>query len=311
MTTRYFRLLVWVLLFQSFPHYSSAQANEFGDYVSELAFRNNIRAGLRMKDFGVRFFDGSGDRYSFRNAGLNVFIGCRYKKVGGSISLPITTFGPLTNTAARRLGLNLQFFQARYYIQLRIHQVRGFEQEGQSVEVFRPDMLFTGAGIYSFWVQNPRLSLRAAFRNKQRQLRTQGSWILAGTSHLQSLHADSISLSTVNNSTVSFTRFRQFKIGIGAGYAFSWVFSPSWYITPVLVVGPEFRIQYYQEINQDKSFDHVRLSPRVRGRLAFGYNGDRFFTSLVGYWLPGYDLGSDFNTRVNDLQIALTFGRRF
>lgn len=308
-----YRNLIILLLPLIISFQAGAQEEESENFVEDFNPVNNIRTGLRYKDYNVRFSDQNSTIFTFRNAGLNTFLGGRYGKIGLSLSVPTVSVGSVPDEQSKRISGNLHLYQRHWYLHLTGQRLTGFSEISANTQTpsnFRSDITFKRFGIYGFWIKSNDLSLRASFKHSQRQLQSKGSWLLASTINFHHLVADSIALPLMEGGIFSFDRFQQIKIGLGVGYAYTWVFAPKWYITPVIVAGPEFRLQNYRQIDQAKATDQLNLSPRLRGRLALGYNGDQFFSSLKGYWLPGYDIETRFNTRVNDLQLSLTFGYR-
>jgi hypothetical protein len=292
-----------------------AQEEGSANFVEDFNSTNHLRTGLRFKDYKVNFSNDNASVFEFTNTGLNTFIGGRYGKIGLSLSLPVKSFGAPPNEQSKRIAGNIHLYQKRWYLHLTGQSLQGFTQKNLSStsqpEIFRADIRFKRIGVYGFWIKNNGLSLRASFKHNQRQIDSQGSWLLATTINFHNLLSDSITVPLALEDSFSFNRFQQLKIGAGVGYAYTWVFLPQYYLTPVVVLGPELRLQNYRAIGNNSTSDRLNLSPRLRGRLAIGYNGNRYFYSLTGYWLPGYDVGNQFNTRVEDLQLSFTFGYRF
>lgn len=294
----------------------SGQDEEGGsleEYVAQIGATNNVRFGLSSRDYRLRFFTNSDKVFDFSNSGVNAQVGGRYGKVNLTLSLPLARTGNLLGTEARQLALNLDFYQPWGYLQLSAQQIRGFEEEDilEETSVYRPDAKITQIGVYGFRVLNKRFSLRAAFKNSERQLRSQGSLLLAGVVQYQELNSDGIDLVLRDGSALTIGDFHQEKLGLGIGYGHTWSTAAGWYLTPVVVVGGELRRNTYENGSGGEDLLRYRFSPRVRGRLAFGYNGSRYFASIRGSTLPGFEVGTRLNARIRDVRVALVVGKRF
>ncbi|WP_173021422.1 DUF4421 family protein [Lewinella sp. W8] len=296
-----------------FPSLLAAQeAEDAGDYVEAVAARNNVRLGTNWRDYQIRFFTNSEKTLDFRNAGANATLGARYGIANLTLSLPLARIGSLTDTEAKQLALNLDFYQKWGYFGIVAQRISGFEEadEVTGETTYRPDVRMTVVGAYGFRVLNDRFSLRAAFKNSERQIRSQGSTVLALTVENQALRTDGLNLQLRDGTDISVNNFDQQKVGMGLGYGHTWSSPGGWYLTPLAVAGLEFRYNQYTGGDAGTDERRFRVSPRVRGRLAMGYNGIRLFASLRGSFLPGYEVGDRLNARIRNTRMALVVGWR-
>lgn len=304
-----FALLITVL---AMPVYGQEAEDGIEDYVVPIAATNNVRFGLSTKDYRMRFFTNSDKVLDFSNRGVNALVGARFGKFNLTLSLPLARGGNLLGTDARQLALNLDFYQPWGYLQLNAQRIKGFEEEDLLAETFsyRPDAKITQVGIYGFRVLNNRFSLRAAFKNSERQLKSQGSFLIAATLQYQELNSDGINLVLRDGSELTIGDYHQEKLGLGVGYGHTWSTEAGWYVTPVFVVGGELRRNTYVNGSGGEDLFRYRFSPRVRGRLAFGYNGERYFASMRASTLPGLEVGTRLNARIRNTRVVLVVGRR-
>ena len=278
-------------------------------YVEVFDLNNQVNTGLRYNDLEVRFFADGKEAFSFSNSNLGFTLGGRIGKFGLSYTFPIADLSGSPENIGRNSGLNLQFFRPKYFLQLSGQRVTGF-QAGETGDSFRADVKLSDITLYGFRVSNPNLSLRAAFRNNRKQMISQGSLLKALSLNYQILNADSIAFPRDGNPDFAIDRYQQYEIGVGLGYAYTFVFPKNFYITPVLVVGPEFRLIRFRD-QGDQTIDNIyRVSPRFRGRLAIGQNGERFFWSVTNTLLPGIATSNRLNSRLQDNRIRLRLGWR-
>lgn len=280
------------------------------NYIQKLDVKGRVNFGLRYEDMEVRFFSGSNETFVFRNTGIGFSFGGRLGKVSLSLTLPITDLNTSDANAGSNIGLNLRFYQPRYYYEIRGQRLTGFNSQNSTAN-FRKDLQLWDITLIGFKIYNPLFSLRAAFKTKERQKISQGSVLSALTLNTQYLTADSLDLSTSEENSFLIKQFRQFEVGIMVGYAYTFVFADNWFFTPVLLVGPEFRLLTYDRLAQNRTEASFRIGPRLRGRFAFGYDTNAFFFTINGFFLPGFATQNKLNTRVQDNEIRMRFGFRF
>lgn len=279
-------------------------------YIQVFETDGRVNTGLRYEDLEVRFFSNGEESFEFRNSSLGWSLGGRLGWLRFSFTLPLADLGTSNTNESKSFGLNLQFYRPKFYYEIRGQRFTGFQSEDSSGN-FRNDIRLWDITFFGFKIHNPGLSLRAAFRNNQRQKQSQGSWLTALTLNTQFLNADSIAVREMDNKDFTINSYKQFEMGMMGGYAYTYLLSENWYITPMLVVGPEFRLLTYKGRVDDESQKIFRLGPRFRGRLAFGFNSEKMFASLTGYLLPGFATRNRLNTRVQDNQVRLRVGFRF
>jgi hypothetical protein len=287
----------------------SAQVPD-SNFVQVLESDGRLNTGLRYEDLEVRFFSNGEESFVLQNSSLGLSLGGRLGWLRFSFTLPLADLETSNTNESKSFGLNLQFYRPNFYYEIRGQRFTGFQSQ-EVMERFRNDIRLWDVTLHGFKVHNPRLSLRAAFRNNQIQKQSQGSWLTALTINTQFLAADSIAILEKDNNNFTINRFNQFELGIMGGYAYTHLLSKNWYVTPLLIVGPEFRLLTYRGLEANESRKLFRIGPRFRARLAFGYNSEKMFASVTGYLLPGFATQNRLNTRVQDNQIRLRVGFRF
>ena len=289
------------------------QAQLDSNFVETFGNFSRINGGIRYRDNSAVFSVADREALSFVNRSLDLRLGGRYKWLGYTFSIPVSDLGTGSDLGeAKSLGVNLQIYRDRFYSNLNLRRTTGFERRvpGEA-PIFEEDIRFTNALLYGFLILNAdRFSLRSSFRVRNRQLRNAGSLLLGGAIGRQVLTTDSLQLPLREVGTTDITRFAQTRIGAGVGYAYTFVFSGVWFVTPMVIAGPELRFVDYDPLGSQREIDRVRLGGRVRTRLAVGTNGHKVYASLNASYLPILDRSDSFDVRLTETQVELVIGRR-
>jgi len=275
-----------------------------------------INTGLKFRDRSAIFSTKTGEEFKLENTGLDYRIGGRYKFLAYTFSIPLSDLGTGTDEReSKNFGLGLTLFLRQYLASGRIRMTTGFRSTtADGASVFREDVkLFTGT-FYGFHVlNNKRYSLRASFKQRDRQLKSGGSLLLGGLIDRQRLKADSagILVPFENGEMNLLNRYAQTKFGVGVGYAHTFLIGGRWFFTPFLIAGPEFRFVSYDVREGTRQRSRFHLSGRLRGYAAFGWNGRRTAIGLTSTYIPTLDKTDNLDTRVRDLAVELRLTWRF
>jgi hypothetical protein len=146
----------------------------------------------------------------------------------------------------------------------------------------RPDLSTRIYGLNGIYVFNKnKFSLRSAYNFAERQKKSAGSFLLAGTISSYHLKADSSLYGKYYESLfgtdADVSDFRSFTVSVAPGYTYTLVWK-NLFLNGALSVGPAYR-----DVDYDVTGGH-RSSTGVDGfvdfRLGLGYNGERFFAGL-------------------------------
>jgi hypothetical protein len=280
-------------------------------------FDNNARinTGLRYKNNSLTFSTPAGEKFKLESKGLAFRLGGRYKQASYTFSIPVSDLGTGTeDRQGKSFSLGLTLFLRNQLLAGRFRNTRGFRSvtpEGESV--FREDVDLFSAQLYGFHVlNNKRFSLRSSFKQRDRQLKSQGSFLLGGLIDRQLLTSDGIYGPFEDGQEKLIRRAAQTKFGIGLGYAYSFHLGNHFFITPFAIVGPEFRFQSFDVVNNARrEREQLRVSPRIRSYLALGWNGKRTAVAITSTYLPTLDVSENLDTRNNQLTVELRITRRF
>lgn len=307
-----FLLFIFFLCFFSSGTLSAQPDSNFINLLSNQA---RINTGLRYRDRSLAFTSSSGEELELENQVLAFRIGGRYKFASYTFSLPIADLTANANEQiSKDFGLGLTLFMRQNLLSGSFRNTRGFRSTTSAGErVFRDDVDLFSATLYGFHVfNNKQFSLRAAFRQRDRQVRTSGSFVGGLLLDRRRLRADSLLIPLDNGEEEWLTRLAQTKIGVGVGYAHTFMLGKHMFLTPFAVIGPEFRFINFDEVNGGRQQrDDLRVSPRLRGYLAFGWNGERTAVSLNTLYLPGLDISENLDTRFNNFTVELRITHRF
>ena len=273
-----------------------------------------MNTGFRYRDRSLELKTSAGEEFTLENRTLTFRIGGRYKFASYTFSIPIAD---LTATAdeerIKNFGLGLTLFMRQNLVSGNFRNTKGFRSvtpEGQ--RTFRDDVDLFSATIYGFHVfNNERFSLRSSFKQRDRQLKASGSFIGGLLLDRRRLRTDGLVIPLDSGEEELLTRLAQTKIGIGVGYAHTFMLGERFFVTPFAVAGPEFRFVNFDAVDGEKRQSDLRVSPRLRGYLALGWNGDRTAVSLSTLYLPGLDITENLDTRFNDFTVELRITRRF
>lgn len=280
-------------------------------YIQSLSNRWVVNSFVTTRNFQVAFQSPVIGRLFFKNAGMNIGIRAKYKKIGLSLSLPLVSFNSTFEGNPKHFGLALNFYRPTYFVRAGLRQFRGFTQLRTTPNRFREDLQMWHGIIRGFHVFNyPRYSLRSSFKLSERQKRNQGSWLVSGLLSTQVLRADSLLIPTKNNDLLVLNGYRSYKIGIGGGYAYT-LTHKRWFLTALATIGGEFRRIQFVGKGEVENRDQWRLSPRINPQASCGYNGRSFFIVLNGFHLPATDFTEELNVRIVDERITLMVGWRF
>lgn len=288
-----------------------AQSTKDTAYIESFSHRLIISTRFFAKDYQINLQPIAGRTLRFQNANLNTGIRIKYKKLGVSFSLPVRALHAPAGSKAKHLGVALNFYEPRFFLRAGVRRFEGFTQIDPPSDLYRSDMRMWHGLVRGFYVFNyPRYSLRSTFKLSERQKQSQGSWLAGGLLSNQHLRADSLIIPVLENTKHSLKGYESFKLGIGGGYAHT-IINNKWFLTLVATGGMEFRYIRFvgQEVVDTQS--RWRISPRINAQAGCGYNGNRFFVALNGFYLPGADFTEALNVRVEDTQINLVFGWRF
>lgn len=305
-----------ILFFCLFLTLPASLAGQFDTtFIQHFDNVYRVNTGLKYRNKSAVFSTPAGEEFKLESQGLAYRLGGRYKWASYTFSFPISDLGTGTDEEmGTSFGIGLTLFLRQQLLHASFRNTKGFRSEMPGLgSEFRDDVSLFQANIFGFQVLNPRrYSLRSSFKLRDRQLQSSGSFLIGGSIDRQRMRSDigiRVPLSNGNQSVL--VRYAQTKLGIGLGYGYTWVFKNNWFITPMAIVGPEFRFVAFDELDKAREREKLQVNPRVRGHLGLGWNGDPLAIAITTIYFPTLDVTDNLDTKTDDLSIELRITRRF
>jgi len=150
------------------------------------------------------------------------------------------------------------------------------------VIVKRPDIKLTNTGVNGIYVfDKKRFSLKSAYNYSERQIKSDGSFILTGNLNTFRLNADSVILSKPTGSPSAgsdFQLMRYTTLSVAGGYTYTLVYH-SFFLNGALSIGPAYNWILYSRPGENDRYD-AAVNTFNDIRVAIGYNSDRFFGGM-------------------------------
>ena len=153
---------------------------------------------------------------------------------------------------------------------------RGFytqqEQNGKKAYTLFPDLTVKRWGVDGTYVlNNKRFSLRAAFEQSEKQIKSAGSLLLGSGFYYHKIMPDASQYQSFPKA------FDNYQIGANIGYAYSWVLSPRWLLAGMVSAGVNFGNN-----SEILAWHNLKAYPASIGRLTFNYNREDWSFALTG-----------------------------
>ena len=206
----------------------------------------------------------------------NIGLGLGLRKIIGMNLLVSFSIFPLKTDTG--LSSSITDFQIHRYgkkvlIDGYYQDYRGFFLERKNKEyILFPDLAVKRWGVEGTYVlRNKRFSMRAAFEQSEKQIKSAGSMLLGSGIYYHRIIPDSSQKETIPNA------FENYQMGVNIGYAYSWVTSPQWLLAGMVSVGVNFG-------NNSESFawQHLRAYSASIGRLTMNHNRENWSFALTG-----------------------------
>lgn len=182
-----------------------------------------------------------------------------------------------------------------------------------------PEMRSWSAGFYATYAYNfARFSLRAAYIQNERQLKSAGSLMIRPAIHYYQLETDTPLFvpdpdeNVLTETAKQFQRNNTLTLSLAPGYAYTFVFFKHFYINASVFMGVNYQSGKYEYFDHSETLTSDIIF-NLLGRFAAGYNSDKWYfgASYVfnydEYPLPSQNYKSFYN--LNQLRIWL--GTRF
>ncbi|MEM1328324.1 MAG: DUF4421 family protein [Bacteroidota bacterium] len=297
---------LFLLVFYLLPAILFAQLDTI--YIKPLPNTKVVSVHSLLRQFRLSFSSPNSEPVFFENYNLALGVRLKYKKIGLSFAVPVARLEDKSLGDSKAYVVGFGLYPKSFFVQGDMRYIQGLYDFRDNR--FREDMRAVYASFFGLHLFNAdRLSLRSAFNLVNRQQRSAGSWLVSSVLEYQYFRTDSLALFAERN-PLSITQYNSYKLGLGGGYAQSWV-KGNWSMTGLASGGIEFRRLNYQSMQNTNFQDRFLLSPRLRFFGSVIYNADHLFYGVSGNYLPRLDVADQLNTRVMDWTIRLSLGWRF
>jgi len=212
------------------------------------------------------------------------------------VGLELTAAIPLDEKSKEIYGpsdardIQLVLFTKKWGIDMYRQKYAGFYIDDPAVEVpddepypQRPDIRTKNVGVtWSYIFNNKKFSLRAASNYAERQLKSAGSFVLFTSIGGFKTSGDSAILGDVYRDYYGvdskIVQIKSTALSIMPGYTYSFVYK-GFFINATLAIGPAHNWLSYSAEDGSTTKD-IEFRANFVGRVALGYNGDRFLAGM-------------------------------
>lgn len=277
-------------------------------YYKDLTHKLHLQVNSSLKFNSLEIEDNStGSELEYKPfTPIGVGFGFSYKKIGfgASYELPNTNLGGPSgeskyfdvqvNSYGKKLGFDVVFSKyTGYYLNNQNDYPAEFPLK--KVELIeRPDLKTGILSIVTYYnLNHKKFSYRSSFNLNEIQLKSAGSPIVGlylfgfGFGTTDSASVIPSALTPDNDPYKYFDKdlhvksLISYNIGANAGYAYTFVFRKSLFVTLSLTVGAGYESTTYRVKNQDDWKD-VSFNMQAIGRYALGYQNNNFFVGISG-----------------------------
>lgn len=248
---------------------------------------------VRTTQFDVRRKDNQGQVLTYRpnnavGAGVGVYL--FELALEATLSVPIDEKRTSLYGKSTEFDFQLNALSKHWAGDVFYQRYRGFYRTDSSVPVplnqpypQRPDVVTENVGVNGVYFFNrKKFSYRSAYNFAERQTKSAGSFLLAGSINSYELRADSAiyggSYLSVYGTNAAMTRLRTMAISMAPGYSYTLV-AGRCFVNAAVSIGPAYSLINYRVNDVNGSLQTFNAFADVR--FGVGYNGERFFTGLT------------------------------
>lgn len=294
------KLVICLLMARSFalpaqtsqlqPRFFTAPADTH--FIADHTEKLTARFYLLYQDATFTINPDQGNRLLYK-PNVNIRIGIagfwRWFGLGLSIENPFFKWSSETRGHTSFIDLRVNAYGRAVAAELFLQQYKGFyisnvfKTDGSNYLL--PDMKSFSIGISAYWIYNAtRFSIRAAFVQNERQIKSAGSFMVRPSFVFSRFtSSDGIippELIVTDNIPVTDRVISGdlYSYGLSPGYSYTLVFLRNFYFTATLFPGVYW--QFYSYTTKLNSFMEDKFSFILNGRFALGYNSDQWFTGF-------------------------------
>lgn len=252
------------------------------DKISNIVYRPNVNVRVGITAFWKWF-------------GLGLSVDNPFYKTDRDAYGKTTTLDLRVNAYGRVVSgeLFIQNYKG-YYI--------SFPERTDGTHYIIPDMQTFSFGLAAYWIYNAnRFSIRAAFIQNERQKKSAGSFMIRPAFLYYRISSDHgiIPAEIVDAYHIPFTNLVTsgtfYSLGLSPGYVYTLVFLKNFYLMVAAFPGAAAQFSSYR--NEYNGYTKYEFTFQLSGRIAFGYNSDK--------WFLGCSVQTGFNEVPDKLSNAL------
>lgn len=269
--------LIGLTLILFFPLNFFSQSNIYYKAIEEDLM---VRAIIyhNIINLNVKELDKKNVNYSSNNS-MNVGLGITHSKIPFDISIGHSIGNKLGRDylKTKSTDFQLHWYKQKYVIDVFYQNYKGFYIEDSELDFDQaniPNLSVSTTGIVGQYIFNAnKFSYKAAFNQKEKQIKSAGSFLLGGGIYF--FHLKSTDLLVLKNKK----SLKSFQMGINAGYSYNWVINSKWLINSSLTLGANIE---RENTNAGNIYDKLSVKPASLIRLSCFYNSQNWSMGISG-----------------------------
>lgn len=260
-------LLLFVLALAA-PALAQVDSTYIGDFRQDFSI--SVSA---YRKFTSIVYDGDGHdelRYT-PNTPVGIGLGVVYRNFSLKGGIGFGFMRDQKRGKTRSLDFQYHYYGRKFVADLFFQNYHGFYTEKNENDIeFFPDIRLTQyGGSLQYVFRHRKFSHRAAFYQREKQLKSTGSFQLGGGMYYSHLSADS---SLVIN---EWQMHDNYQINVTGGYAHTFVIKRDFFISADVSLGVSLSAE-----NPRYLFKKIDLAPSLLVRVSAGYNADKWSVGL-------------------------------
>lgn len=263
-------LLIFCAARYSFGQPDGLYIRDFGKELSANAFFGRKIAMLEYQPKGA-----DGDTYTYMpNNSYNAGLGFYWKGIGLDISFGLPFFKNESACDTKSSDIQFYYYARKFLAGFFWQDYEGFYNDEDDYD--RPDIKMIRTGIFGEYVfSGNKLSYKAAFNQSEEQLKSAGSFLLGGGFYYTKLEAD-YDFDDVKMASPEKQKAEIWQIGPSAGYGYTWVPRPKYYLTGAVSVGVNVSVSI---INGEDP--ETEVFPSAFPKVSMGYNNGSWGINFI------------------------------
>ncbi len=242
------------------------EMKSLADPKNKLNYKSNKPYGLGM---GMYLFD----------VALEITVAVPLAEKSKSIYGESTARDLQINAIGKKWGVDAYFQRYKgFYIVDPKTKVLPNQPYPQRADIQTRNIGLTGNYVFN----NKKFSFRSAYTYAERQLRSNGSFILFGSLSGFKVFGDSAIIDDKHaanfGSNSNIRKIKTTTLGVAPGYAYNLIYK-GFFLNATLAIGPAHN-WLFSQTEDGATKNDIKFSTFLAARIGLGYNGDNFFGGL-------------------------------